>query len=320
MLTLHRRLTHFLNELISLKMPLCPGLYCGKTNINGKLSDCGACPRGFQPNDHSICEMCDEVPPFYDCLYLGFMALLPLLLHWFFVEYKNRRSKFSKSLILLHISAFVECVLAGVLTLLMFDPRGKLTIRSCPVKRLSDWYTLWYNPSTNYVDTVHCTQEIVYPLYTMVIIYYAFALVLMVLIRPLLSYKCVSRKGTTSIYAALYFFPMLICLQAVFGGLLYYAYPYILIVLSLATHATHLAYCRNQTIRGLFQENFTKIKNLVIIVGHWLLHAYGIIAITQLTKPEFHASLLVLTVFPTIFYIVTCKFSDPYLIDRAFTS
>ena len=56
--------------------------------------------------------------------------------------------------------------------------------------------------------------------YTMVIIYYAFALVLMVLIRPLVSYKCVSRKGTASIYAALYFFPLLICLQAVFGGLL----------------------------------------------------------------------------------------------------
>ena len=75
-----------------------------------------------------------------------------------------------------------------------------------------------------------------------------------------------------------------------------------------------------QTIRGLFQENFTKLKNLVIIVGHWILHAYGIIAITQLTKPEFHASLLVLTIFPTIFYIVTCKFSDPYFIDQAFSS
>uniref|UniRef100_A0A3Q2V9H0 Histone H2A n=1 Tax=Haplochromis burtoni TaxID=8153 RepID=A0A3Q2V9H0_HAPBU len=32
-----------------------------------------------------------------------------------------------------------------------------------------------YNPSPDYVNTLHCTQEAVYPLYTIVLIYYAFS-------------------------------------------------------------------------------------------------------------------------------------------------
>lgn len=63
-----------------------------------------------------------------------------------------------------------------------------------------------------------------FPRYTIVFIYYAFCLVLMMLLRPLLVKKIACGLGRSdrfkSIYAALYFFPILTVLQAVGGGLL----------------------------------------------------------------------------------------------------
>ena len=51
-------------------------------------------------------------------------------------------------------------------------------------------------------------------------VYYAFSLLLLMLLRPMISIHFVESKGTKSIYAALYFLPILIVLQAVFGGLI----------------------------------------------------------------------------------------------------
>lgn len=110
--------------------------------------------------------------------------------------------------------------------------------------------------------------------YTIVLIYYAFCLVLMMLLRPLLVKKIACGLGKSdrfkSIYAALYFFPILTVLQAVGGGLLCeclnhtlsssvslcrwpcaalsvrlclsdYAFPYIILVLSLVTLAVYMS-------------------------------------------------------------------------------
>ncbi|XP_069579562.1 JNK1/MAPK8-associated membrane protein isoform X2 [Brachyistius frenatus] len=202
----------------------CPGLYCGRTMINGSVDgDCGVCPRGERTNLQKVCERCTETPDLYDWLYLGFMAMLPLVLHWFFIEWYS--GKKSSSALLQHVTAMLECSLSSVATLLLTDPVGLLSIRSCRVQMLSDWYTMLYNPSPDYINTLHCTQEAVYPLYTMVLIYYAFCLVLMMLLRPLLVKKIACGLGKSdrfkSVYAALYFFPILTVLQAVGGGLLF---------------------------------------------------------------------------------------------------
>ena len=56
--------------------------------------------------------------------------------------------------------------------------------------------------------------------YTMVMMYYAVDVVCMMLLRPLVSAKLVQHRGTRSIYAALYFLPILLVLHAVFAGLI----------------------------------------------------------------------------------------------------
>ncbi|XP_016053690.1 PREDICTED: JNK1/MAPK8-associated membrane protein isoform X3 [Miniopterus natalensis] len=279
--------------------PACLGLYCGKTLLfkNGSTElygECGVCPRGQRTNAQKYCQPCTESPELYDWLYLGFMAMLPLVLHWFFIEwYSGKKS------------------MAAIITLLVSDPVGVLSIRSCRVLMLSDWYTMLYNPSPDYITTVHCTHEAVYPLYTIVFIYYAFCLVFMMLLRPLLVKKIACGLGKSdrfkSIYAALYFFPVLTVLQAVGGGLLYYAFPYIILVLSLVTLAVYMSASEIENCYDLLVRK----KRLIVLLSHWLLHAYGIVSISRVDQLAQDLPLLALVPTPALFYLFTAKFTEP---------
>uniref|UniRef100_A0A1B6CWC5 Uncharacterized protein n=1 Tax=Clastoptera arizonana TaxID=38151 RepID=A0A1B6CWC5_9HEMI len=150
-----------------LKSPTkCPGFYCGRTLLkDGNWSSCGYCPRGFRSNETSICVSCEDEPLFYDWLYLGFMTLLPLLFHWFSIDNVSPLLVTNKSVLILHLSAFIEVGLAAIISIWLADPIGKMEIRCCRIKQLSDWYTLFHNPNPNYENTIHCTQEAVFPLF-----------------------------------------------------------------------------------------------------------------------------------------------------------
>ncbi|XP_041473857.1 JNK1/MAPK8-associated membrane protein-like [Lytechinus variegatus] len=287
----------------------CPGLYCGRKLLldsqdNFTYSSCGACDRSERPNNSSICIPCNGTPDLYDWMYLGFMVLVSLTLHIFFIDYfSDGKSK----AMTLHISATLECTVSSIVTLLVLDPVGSPKLRSCDVSELSDWYTMLENPQPQYTSTLHCTQEAVYPLYTAVFIYYSIHLVLMMLVRPGLSIKFSDNLGRSSIYAALYFIPILTVMHAVFAGLIYYSYPYLTLIISLVTHAVHFAKEEIETPRLLI----SKKRNPVILFIHWLMHAYGIIALTRLQNPVIYGPMLACIPFPAIFYIVTARFADP---------
>ncbi|XP_075222540.1 JNK1/MAPK8-associated membrane protein isoform X2 [Lycorma delicatula] len=240
------------------------------------------------------------------------MVLLPLVFHLFCIDnISPLRTSCSKGALMLHISAFVEVGLSAFLTLWLSDPVGTLQIRSCKVKMLSDWYTLLHNPNPNYEETIHCTQEAVYPLYTMVLIFYAFGVWIMLLIRPWLAHFFLPNYGKVTIYAALYFYPILALFQAVFGGLIYYSFPYIIIILSVISNAAHFAFKLDQTMASLIVSTVQDLRNIIIILGHWGMHAFGIVALTELKDPVFHLSLIALVPLPAVFYILTARFTDP---------
>jgi len=79
--------------------------------------------------------------------------------------------KKTKTKIVLNISAILEIFIAVVLAVLVVDPIGQLWIRSCRTQWLSDWYTVLYNPTPDYRESLRCTQEAVYPLYVLFIFY-----------------------------------------------------------------------------------------------------------------------------------------------------
>ena len=82
-------------------------------------------------------------------------------------------------------------------------------------------------------------------------------------------------------------------------------------VASVISVAVHFACQLNQQMRALLRHSVTELRSAVIVLGHWLLHAYGIVAVTQLSRPLLHSLMLLLVPFPTVFYIVTVKFTDP---------
>jgi hypothetical protein len=119
------------------------------------------------------------------------------------------------------------------------------------------------------------------------------------------------RRGRTAIYAALYFLPALSVIHAVGGGLVYFSYQYIIFILSVITSACHFAFKLDQEPKKLLVGCFKGDRSTVILLGHWLLHAFGILAITQLNEPKRDLSLLCLIPLPSLFYIATARFSDP---------
>jgi len=215
----------------------------------------------------------------------------------------------------MHCSALVETLLAAIFTLLILEPVGEFNITACKVTRLADWYTLLHNPRPNYSTSLHCTQEAVYPLYTTVFIFYSLSVLLMLLVRPCLSSKFLPSRGRNAVYAALYFFPLLALVHGVLGGLVYYSYPYIVIILSIVSCAAHYAFKLNQSAKALLLSTVTDTRNAVIVLGHWALHAYGIVAVTQLKEPSLHLPLLGLVPVPAIFYILTARFTAPERIN-----
>lgn len=88
-----------------------------------------------------------------------------------------------------------------------------------------------------------------------------------------------------------------------------------MIVATLISSAIHFAQRLDQSMVALVVCTVTDPRNLVILLGHWLFLAYGIVSAIELNNLSFQWSLesaiLALVPVPTIFYIVTAKFTDP---------
>ncbi|CAG7836150.1 unnamed protein product [Allacma fusca] len=284
------------------KLPAyCPGLYCGRRVLQeGNIwGACGSCPRGFRRNDQNyVCTPCQSDLLLYDWLYLGFMALLPVLLHLSSIETKLLRS--GKHTLGLVVCSVVEVALAGVITLLSWEPAS----------RMSDWYPIFYNPQPNFMETLHCSYEAVYPLYTIVLVFYAVADLLMLIMR-FLAHVILGVKVSKSIYAGLYFFPILALAHLTLGGLIYNYFPYVTIITSVISCSYNFSKRKNQDIRSLFLDSVKDWRNLGIILCHWFLHGYGIISITELKNFYRDLWLLSLVPLPALLYIFTVNFSDP---------
>ncbi|ESN97664.1 hypothetical protein HELRODRAFT_85220 [Helobdella robusta] len=295
----------------------CLGLYCGRLLLgNGTLSECGACPSGSRVNASSgICQECTNILSDYDWFYLLFMALLPLLSNYFFIDVtsKNRFECDHCKNVTLHISATIEAAISLVITILSFQPIGTFTIKSCESTRLSDWYTILYNPSPDFINTIHCTQQAVYPLYSMVFLMYLLSLKIRTsCVRWDNSFIDGKRRFCTcSLYSALFFHPAIACIHAVFAGVIYYSYPYIIVVGSVITNAIHFASYRNQTPVGLLKSLTTKPRNMVILMAHWLVHAFGIISLLSSNIKTNQLAYLCLIPTPCLVYVISVYFTDP---------
>nr|CAB3257702.1 JNK1/MAPK8-associated membrane protein [Phallusia mammillata] len=323
-----------------MSLDYCPGRYCGRLLVNTTAGvpiwgECGACPSGFRVNMEYHCSQCTGKPTLFQWLYLGFMATLPLVLHWFYLLHKH--TEWKKNVAIQCGFAFIETTLAAVFTLLSFEPKGSLSLVTCSVQQISDWYTIFFNPRIKFVETVRCSQEAVYPLYSIIFLFYLFSLALMLFLRPTLAARFLTseadkKKCNVAIYAALYFHPILVVIHAICAGLIYYAYPYLTILATMTGLAVYAVYwdmkvSRNvdfslifaitmcfclQKPKDVFGEH--RVQNIFIILWHLTTLAYSIIALgnaytTSFTYTSF--AYLAFVPLPLLFLLLTEQCTDP---------
>ncbi|XP_008479187.1 JNK1/MAPK8-associated membrane protein-like [Diaphorina citri] len=158
----------------------------------------------------------------------------------------------------------------------------------------------------------------------MVFIFYLLNIIILTSIRPLIARFCIRTGAARTVYFGLYLFPVLALTtasptsrssspsfpwQLTCGGLIYYSFAYITIVLSVVSMATHFAFKIDQSVHFLVVSTVTDLRNCLILLGHWALHAYGLVVITQ---PHVNPALIILLVpTPALFYILTSRFTDP---------
>lgn len=167
-------------------------------------------------------------------MYLLFMVVIFLLIQLYFIDKSTRTCKLNFYSFAFYMAILTETIIVSILSIWLFSKDWKLELRTCGVKSFSDWYTLFYNPSMN--SNFHCTHEAVYPLYSIVFLFYILSLGL-VLMRhfflQLLTYciylltSFIQTKNllakdylTKNIYYALYSLPALMFIHAIFAGII----------------------------------------------------------------------------------------------------
>ncbi|VDK85276.1 unnamed protein product [Litomosoides sigmodontis] len=306
----------------------CPG-FCGRqvttlSSGNVTYSSCQACSWGHRSIEKFLCSSCDDLLPFYDWLYLLFIALVPLLLNSFFVQLYAVQKSTRQHLFLQHLCCLLECGLSALLSLLLMPPRGTPILYGCTKNSLRDWYPVFYNPVVNHTHTLRCTQEIVFPLYSLPFIYLAFCLVCLIIFRSIL-YLTVFKNSyiaTDPYYAALFTLPLIALFHALFAGLLYYSFGYVALVCSLGLNALHMAIERENSMRKLYFEMVHKPHNLFILIVHMTLFGFSILTITlnRITANGTLVSLIaiLLVPLPSLFYLLTVGITDPEHVHSAF--
>ncbi|KRY16741.1 JNK1/MAPK8-associated membrane protein, partial [Trichinella patagoniensis] len=284
----------------------CPGLYCGRQVIaDGNYTECGvmlkanriyllACDWGTRVNERGICVPCNGYPDVYDWLYLGFMGFLPFLLHCASIKFTSAHTREFRNVVLPQIAAaFVECVFPAILSLLIVEPKGSLNFYTCGVQNLQDWYPVFYNPVIDYTRTVHCTQEAVYPLYFLPFVYYLFSLLSLSIIHPIV--VCIfklKKEGASD-----------------------YAFPYIILFAAICLNAMHLALYETQTPICILHDMWRKKQNLAVLGVLIYLYLYGILSISRFSSYWVYNVMLLFIPAPSIFYVLTVKFTHPHRLN-----
>ncbi|VDP90795.1 unnamed protein product [Echinostoma caproni] len=335
----------------------CLGTFCGRIS---NRTECSACSWGTRVTDKpesplSQCEPCLSSPDFHGWLYLSFIALLPVIL--FFLLPSNGRTgstvpvarrsirPLSKSGSANHESvtssavsslpetmrssrcvhrAFIlplTCLLIHVITalisLLIFSPLGSVNVYSCIPQSLDEFYAVL-------VAAPGCSYEVVFPFISLPLTYYGLSALFCLLVYSAVL-CCVYREKAWQrvTYHALYTYPILCVLICVFGGLLYFSFPYVLLLLALI-HSVYrfpvlFDYCvqpADGTLLPLCNPGML-CRALITNAGRYLptllvsmfCYAYGLIALTH----SISVWAVLLTPFPFLFYAITLPFTHPFV-------
>uniref|UniRef100_A0A915BBQ2 JNK1/MAPK8-associated membrane protein n=1 Tax=Parascaris univalens TaxID=6257 RepID=A0A915BBQ2_PARUN len=310
---------------------VCPA-FCGRiatTWPSGNItySDCQACGWGSRSIEKYLCAPCEESLPLYDWLYLAFVAIVPLLIHSFFIHFYAPKSSVRSQRVAQHVCCVAECILSGIVSVLVMPPRGTFALNGCAKSSIREWYPMFYNPVLNHTHVLRCTYELVFPLYSLPFIYFACCLIWLVVLRSVLYATMLRRSAVSSLpyYAALYSIPLFAFTHAIFAGLLYYSFAWVTLLCSVALNAIHMAVERGTRLRTLCVEMLFRARNLVMLLIHMALFGFSLFALVlSASGPTLSSSVtssgstvgvlattLLLVPLPSIFYLLTVGLTHP---------
>ncbi|NP_001360559.1 JNK1/MAPK8-associated membrane protein homolog [Caenorhabditis elegans] len=283
--------------------PSCLG-FCGRTVLVGNysedveatttaagstsLSRCGPCSFGYRNNAMSICESCDTPLQPYDWMYLLFIALLPLLLHMQFIRIARKYCRTRYYEVSEYLCVILENVIACVIAVLIYPPRFTFFLNGCSKTDIKEWYPACYNPRIGYTKTMRCTYEVVFPLYSITFIHHLILIGSILVLRStlycVLLYKTYNGKP---FYAAIVSVPILAVIHAVLSGVVFYTFPYILLIGSLWAMCFHLALEGKRPLKEMIVRIATSPTHLIFLSITMLMLSFGVIAIiAPLIIPE----------------------------------
>jgi len=290
----------------------CPGKYCGiRTEAIGNASFCGPCPWGFRVNPSTFnCEPCRHTLIWHDYMYLAFITILPAMVHSFYHEITSGRTSTSKLWPIYYIYLILETAISIVLTMILLPPIGTFELHTCGVQEFSDWYPMFSNPTLQNQQTLHCSQEVVYPLYSMPFVFYGIWFIFSVCVRPLVGMK-LSQETIGAVGPSLYFCPLIVLVHALSAGLIYYSFPYLVVIVSLTVNALLLATVPIQTVRGLLAATIEQPRQVFLLLSLVLVNALGVLSLFPAAPDVRQLWIFLVIPGPVIFYVITVPFTDP---------
>jgi len=276
------------------EFPACPGRYCGRPFSDGEIpaDQCGACTRGSK-TDHYACLPCTDPLSAYGIMYISFMVAFVLLSHFACIEQTTKKLP---NRAMLFGSAALETVISILATIALFEPLGSFSLYSCGVSNIADWYPIFLNP-----PSMHCSSEAVYPLFSLILMFYAFAVVLTVAIRIAVCYRFCNQDGKRSIYFSLYLFPVLTLIHVILSGVIYYAFPYFVIVMSLVFNIIYFSYFK--------KECFTNFYILAHLIVFYVSFVFAIMSLIVFFQSTWYLTIVAVIVpaFPPTIYLAISK-------------
>ncbi|KAF8566326.1 hypothetical protein P879_04382 [Paragonimus westermani] len=341
------------------KQPHCVGRFCGHIE-NSSL--CGACPWGsrayYSETSASVCLPCFAPPDLHGWLYLGFITILPVLIflcniptvtsgdesigdHRATDAIKNGVHEVNITVTaaatntqlnleprchfaLLNTSYtwglmyFILHLFAALLAVLLFPPIGRLSLHSCVPQQLDDFYSpLLAGPG--------CASEAAFPYTSLPMAYYALcALGCIGLYGAILSSAGPSVRSTWSrvIRFSLYAYPILCMIVFLFGGLLYFTYPYVLLIVAVLHSVCcfpvlfdYCASCSDESVLPIC--NPIQLMSAIVfgpksscvwvVCLNALCYGYSLLAQSQSLW-----WVLTLMFLPFLFYVATLPFTHPF--------
>eukprot|EP01147_Barroeca_monosierra_P001150 gene1150-4369_t len=243
----------------------CPG-FCGRVlqpDLDVLDVSCGQCPRAHR-SDGYICQPCTGSLSIYDILFLTIEVFMFCQLYTPFIQYIYRET--TKRTAKITVSMFVcfELLLSLILTILSIEPRGSLQMHSCGVKSIRDWYSALVNPTPDYINTLHCSNEVAFPLVTFTLLFLGYISLITIAVRvPLLLSRRLAGKFLLHrsqllemTWTQLYFPPILGIVHVVLGGLLYYSFAFIV-------YGIHLIACIRLAVARNRETPFGSLSKIV---------------------------------------------------------